>query len=329
MRQLTRAERERWREMVASVEPFQSPLLQPEYAEFLAQVRNDVEVGIVDFDSQQVGFFPFHRIGKTKAAPLGDSVSDLQAVLSVQEKPDLANWLNEFGIHQYEFDHWVARASRKHWFAWDTWYRIDLRCGESEYFKDLGLRSSLLAQTQRKQRKNEREIGEIAFSYSTEFSPEFIEQSLKWKLGDRHHFPSWAKKLIQVMSDEPTEFCRGILSTLSAGGNVISAHYGIVNRHSLVSWLPMTNPEFRKYSPGNVLMLELIKAAIQHNVQMIDLGRGENQSKQQLANSLSKMAIGAICQNPAKQLALRWKYQAKQFARRVIHARKNAKRNTK
>ena len=76
-------------------------------------------------------------------------------------------------------------------------------------------------------------------------------------------------------------------------------------------------------------MLELIKAAIQHNVQMLDLGRGENQSKQQLANSLSKMAIGAICQNPAKQLALRWKYQAKQFARRVIHARKNAKRNTK
>jgi len=58
-------------------------------------------------------------------------------------------------------------------------------------------------------------------------------------------------------------------------------------------WFPTFNDEYRKYSPGGVLLLHIAKELSKDNVEYIDLGKGEDTYKAKFSNDQIVLAEGS------------------------------------
>ena len=97
-------------------------------------------------------------------------------------------------------------------------------------------------------------------------------------------------------------------------------HFGVTSKTCLVSWLPCINPDpaFARYSPGGLLMYRLAETAADKGIRIIDLGRGENQTKIRLANDTIDMAIGSICTSGLSLGLIRMISRTKQGVKALI-----------
>ncbi len=73
-----------------------------------------------------------------------------------------------------------------------------------------------------------------------------------------------------------------MLACLWADGEPIAVQAALATRSVLALWFPAYRPDFARYSPGNVLRLELIQAAAERGIATIDMGKGFSPHKEQL-----------------------------------------------
>lgn len=291
-----------WRQIQSQNDLLQHPLLCFEYAETLARVRDDVEVAVLFADSKPVGYFPYHRFRNT-ALPLGDTISDYHAVVVANDTTwNPCRLIQQLNLKSFHFDH--LPTIQQEWKPFvhhtDPAYWVDLRDGLENYIKAKNVSSSMIKNIERKRRKLEREVGPIRFE-SVCHDIESLNQLVRWKQehlrrqGFRNPFDQdWVYKFTRALSNSNTPTFSGMMSALYAGKHLVAGQFGCRTSNILCSWLPSYSPEFAGYSPGNLLVLELIKFAAQAGVKHIDLGRGENQQKALLANQKIWLAIGGI-----------------------------------
>ncbi|MEM7452776.1 MAG: GNAT family N-acetyltransferase [Planctomycetota bacterium] len=335
MHEITADERAVWRKLAGRADPFESPLLHPEYVEALDAVRNDVRIGLVEKNEKLIGLLPFHLSEKNRGAPTGGEVSDLHAFLTTGASTDFRDWIRGFGLKRFDFDHLVGQVPDRYVFRRDPWFRINLTEGFSPYVGDLGQSSNILSQARRNRRRLEKSFGRVQLTWDS-YDPEILDSLKLWKSDelDARGYSNpfrlpWVHGLITGLMKEASKHCHGLLSCMHAGEEVISIHFGIANRKTLVSWLPCINPVFARYSPGNLLLLELAREASNRDLKMIDLGRGENQTKLRLANDVSTMAIGSVCSSPLNFGLLKMKHLMRRCGSRLIRSKmfnRNAQR---
>jgi CelD/BcsL family acetyltransferase involved in cellulose biosynthesis len=94
----------------------------------------------------------------------------------------------------------------------------------------------------------------------------------------------WKSALLHKLSTHQFSSCRSLLSTMSAGGQWIAMHFGIVGNGILQYWLPVYNPAYSKYAPGRLLIHHVIEASRAAAIHTIDRGEGDTSSKRELAN---------------------------------------------
>ena len=309
-----------WRTCVGAIDPSGSPLLSPEYCDQLDAVCNDVEIGVVKNNHTHVGLLPFHRRKNFIGRPLADHVTDAHAFLTLENNFDAADWIGEFKLARFDFDHLLGPIDARFVFEIDPCYRIDLSRGFEDYLFEAGNRSKLIRQAERKQRGLIRDFGSTRFEWRTD-PEETLGLLVDWKTDDLQRkgfqvpFTDWVCRLMENLAASDAIQCHGLLSGLYAGNEVAALHFGIASPTCLVSWMPCVNPKFDKYSPGSILYLELAKTAAQLGIQTIDLGRGENQTKVRLANDCTSMAIGSVCTSSFKLRALRGLFAGKRMLR--------------
>ena len=86
----------------------------------------------------------------------------------------------------------------------------------------------------------------------------------------------------------------GMLSVLYAGDAVVAAHFGLRSQTVLHWWFPTYDPRFARYSPGLVLLLNLIQQAHSLGLREIDLGKGYERYKGSFANAHVAIAEGSV-----------------------------------
>ena len=129
----------------------------------------------------------------------------------------------------------------------------------------------------------------------------------------------WVVNLIDELSRSDSVHCRGLLSVLFAGHQIAAMHFGIVNESTLVSWISCVNPKFARYLPSGILFLEIAKAAAKQKVRLIDLGCEQNRTKVRLANDVSSVATGAVCESRFNFQRLQLTSHAKHVVRSAIN----------
>ncbi|SEA35869.1 Acetyltransferase (GNAT) domain-containing protein [Acidovorax soli] len=99
---------------------------------------------------------------------------------------------------------------------------------------------------------------------------------------------------------------------LYCGDVLIAAHLGLLGGGRLHYWFPVYEPGHAKYSPGKVLLAEIMKRSEQLGIQVIDFGEGHADYKEAAASEtheLAKVVMAWGARGAASMLPLRWEWR--------------------
>ena len=231
---LNREDRAVWQSLRADIPAFASPLLGPDFAQAVGEVRRDAAVAVFRRDGKAVGFLAHHRRPNGLARPIGSPFSDYHALIA---GPDLdgAEALRLAGLKEYRFaalidphgafaagaagkdeGHSIVMAAPTNPIAAQAGvdYLEVLRAGSPKRFKNV----------RRLDHKLDREAGPLALR-APDRDPATFDTMLGWK---REQFvrtglhdvfaPVWTRRLMRALFERREGPFQGLMITMTAGG---------------------------------------------------------------------------------------------------------------
>ncbi|HDR15777.1 MAG TPA: GNAT family N-acetyltransferase [Desulfobacteraceae bacterium] len=294
----------RWSDIQRADQALASPYFRPEFTQTVAAVRDDVLVGLMQAGGEVVGFFPFQRGRGGSSRPVGLALSDYHGVIAA---PD-AQWtatalLRGCGLTRWEFDHlpaWQRQFAGWHDAVSDSpIIEVEQGMDAFESSRDKSGRKQL-REAKRKKEKLAEQIGPLTFTLHTT-NRDLLRQMMTWKseqcrrTGTVDFFAlDWCRQLIERIHSVRTPEFGGLLACLHAGDTLAALHFAMYSRRVWHSWFPAYNHELEEYSPGFILLLEMIQAASNQKIQYIDLGKGISLYKKRVMTGGIPVAEGCL-----------------------------------
>ncbi len=293
-----------WRRLQSLSPQLDNAFLAPEFTQAVGSSSIHAYVGVVHDRGRPVAFLPFERGHLGIGRSIGYGVCDAQALICTSDFDVDPSWLlRACGIGILQFDNLVFRMDRL-----ARWSRgqfpshvMDLRQGYDAYLEDGGRRHRHLYRSlMQKRRKLVREHGELEFIFSSA-DHGALTTLMQWKseqyerTGRCDRFSrKWVRDLVGRLEDLREPGCQGVLSTLSTGGRLVAAHFGIRTQTRLSGWFPAYDVSFSQYSPGLQLFLLMAESASAHGVELIDLGKGDESYKAEIGSWTYPVACGRV-----------------------------------
>lgn len=321
--QLTDLQWSVWERLLENNPTITSPYFHPKFTQAVAAVRRDIEVGIIEDNGQPILFFPFQRCRFHIGVPVGGRLSDFHGVIAASN----AHWsvdelLAGCRLRAWDFTH--LPTTQKQFVSPTSPIAessfIDLSNGYEHYRNERHLaKSRTFKHMLQMSRKIEREVGPLKFEWHSP-SAQNLHQLINWKsqqyrrTGFVDIFSStWIRQLLEKIHKTQEKNFRGSLATLSIGDQPIAYHFGMQCQQVLHSWFPVYNTQFHKYSPGLLLLLNIIQSCEQYDCMQIDLGDGAKRFKLSLRNRTLPITSGSIeSGNLTRTIRQSWK-QAQQW----------------
>jgi CelD/BcsL family acetyltransferase involved in cellulose biosynthesis len=302
-----------------------SPYFCPEFTQAIAALRSDVFVGLLEDHGQVAGFFPFQRGRGGAARPVGLGLSDYHGVIANSDY----NWTAEellrgCGLNRWEFDHLPAKQQQ---FA--PWFSavadspiIETAQGMAafEASRDKAGRKQL-REARRKQEKLANEVGSLTFTLHAP-DRELLQQLMVWKsaqcqkTGTVDYFAlDWCRRLIETIHAAQTPNFGGLLCCLHAGETLAAVHFAMYSHQVWHSWFPSYNLELEEYSPGFILLLEMIQAAVDRKITHIDLGKGFSMYKKRVMTGRIPVMEGCLTLPSFANRLRDWRQMAEEWGR--------------
>jgi CelD/BcsL family acetyltransferase involved in cellulose biosynthesis len=317
----------RWSELQRSAPTLSSPFFRPEFTAIVADVREDVHVGVLEREGEAVGFFPFQRSRFGLGSPVGSMLSDYHgAIVDGGVRWDARELVDACGLKTWEFDHLIA--SQEPFAPFHRVHRsspvMDLACGFEAYLggrETAGVRE--ISAVARKRRKLEREHGEVRFAQHVA-DGSALDTLMRWKsdqyqrTGAADHLAEgWVREVLRLAHLRQTPTFAGMLSALYVEDRLVAAHFGVRSRSVWHYWYPAYDPQYGAYSPGLVLLLDMARSAPSLGIRTIDLGKGDARYKRALASGSVAVAEGAVVRPSVAAGAWRLRRLARALARRT------------
>ncbi len=316
---------EAWSQIQRANSELASPYFRPEFTQVVASVRDDVEVAVLEEHGEMIGFFPFQRLRRGIAQPVGGRMSNFQAIIIRQGIAwDPVELLKKCRLKAWHFDHLLGSQEELRPFCQvveDSPY-IDLSGGYEAYLTRLGQNiENPFPRLTYYARKMSRDIGPLRFEFGTSDQHVF-DTLLEWKsqqyqrtgATDRFAF-AWSRAVLERIWRLRGEAFAGALCALYAGDRLVAAHFGMRSYGVMHYWYPTYDTDFGKLSPGVIRDLELIKAAASQGIWRIDLGKGINLHKERFMSAAIQVAVGSVDLRPVMRMVQRQWHRAYQWAR--------------
>ena len=302
---LPREEIAHWAALQHADPALASPYFSPHFALAVAQVRENVFVGLIENGSETVGFFPFQRHGQGVGKPVGWPLSDYHGVVAGPGTScEALPLIRACGLSVFDFDHLLASQqgfAPFHLSVEGSPY-LDLSQGYDRYIEARSRDGTKVvnARMASKWRKMEREFGTLHFQAHVP-DGEAMDKLRAWKSAQYRRTKaldlfafSWPVRLLERL-----QYCQeadfgGMLSTLHAGDTLVAVHLGLRSKSVWHYWFPAYHVDFGKYSPGYYLILQMAQTANDLGLTTIDLGKGSLDYKQRLASGTVDVASGYV-----------------------------------
>jgi hypothetical protein len=178
---------------------------------------------------------------------------------------------------------------------------------------------NLLPDSRRRRKKVERDLGPLRFIFDDPRDQPF-KACMRWKsaqwrrTGSIDHFATDPRN-VQLFRELKR---RGLLavSTLSAGETLLSVHIGAVADHRLYWWVPAYDARLARYSPGRLLLQDLLAESFARNHVRFEFLLGDEEYKWRYATHT--LEVGPLGK-PSLNLFLR--YEARTLIRTVLERR--------
>jgi len=296
--QLTREDRARW---IAALEaaPFTSPLLHPDFAMLVATARADVRILIAADTSQRKAFLPIHKRPFGLARPIGSVFSDYHAMISESGcmlRPQAL--LFGAGLRGYRHFSMVAEPANDNG-GRQSGIFADCAFGDTASLLQTN-KPSRAKQLRRLDRKLERDVGDIRFSFDDP-DPDAFDALLRWKSEQfaatgRHNVlnVAWARKMLDHLRLRDAGDIKNRLVTLRAGEQLVSAEFGPSWNGIFHPWIAAYDADYAAYSPGHLLVQRLLAGMKDVGLHRYDLGPADAAYKSEFANGEIGLSEGCI-----------------------------------
>jgi CelD/BcsL family acetyltransferase involved in cellulose biosynthesis len=297
---------ETWRAFARLHPDTRSAYLGPDYARICAMAGPDARRGrvlVIREGGEAAGFLSY-REGRFGACAIGAPFTDYQALVA---RPGLAldrrALLRGMGVGRLDF---AGVPDSQSLFApyfreTDISLTVTLADGYAAYEKERrAAGTEVLQDCARKRRKMEREIGEVVFDAQPR-NLAALDLLLDWKSRQFRASgqpdvlaPVWPRALLGRLVESENPNCRAEIFTLSVGGRIISIHLALRGEIGLHAWIIAYDEAFHRYSPGAVLIHEILKWLPQAGLTELDFGPNTYPFKHRMANGRRGVGIGYL-----------------------------------
>lgn len=296
-------ERASWRAAQRQDLSLASPFLSPEFALAVDRTRDDSRVAVVEGVLDTPAFLAF-SVDQGVGGPIGATICDAQALVAHELTAwDVPALVRAAGMESWRFDHLVATqpAFVPFHHARHASPVADLSAGYDAYLDAVRTGSKdVLAQAARRRRKLGREVGDVVFEWHDP-DASVIDTLFEWKsaqyratgVWDRFDQP-WIVDVVRALAATTSEGLTGTVATLRAGDELVAVHLGLLGPDRLAWWFPTYDPQYAAYSPGLVLLLDLVAESAARGLDLVDLGRGEHHYKLRVATGSYDVAEGIV-----------------------------------
>lgn len=301
-----------WRAVQARDPRLASPFLSAAFAQAVADIWPDTRVAVIEQGGQR-GYLPLHLRRRRTGAALGLGFSDVQGLVAPPEmQVDLGDVLKGCGLGLFEFDHLEAGqvrhlAGSPSRLSTASSPAIDLTSGFEAWFASIES-GSFRRNLARRRRNLVHDHGPLTAEWVRDHGA--LEQVMSWKsaqyqrtgrrdrLADRR-----TRELLHRILDCTEAEMSGALTVLKAGDTFIAGHLGLASGRTLASWMPAYDRSFARYGPGLLLLIELARSCVERGLPVVDLGKGDEDYKQQLSNSCTDLLVGTVATSTWRQAA--------------------------
>jgi len=292
-----------------------SPFLSPFWVQACAAVAGPdqacARVARLHEGGETVGFFPVRVRGGT-AGPVGAPMCDYQGVVGAPDLDvDPRRLLAALRVGRLDFPSLLAdqRAFAGGVRGVAQSQVIDLTDGYNAYAAARrAAGTDILQDTAKKRRNLEREQGAAVFTVSR--SGGDFETMIAWKRaqyrasGQTDIFQvGWTEALLRSLFERNAPDFGGEFFTLHVDGKLAAAHFALRQGDVLHAWFIAHDEAFARYSPGVILINDILKWAPAQGVRELDLGPGDYRFKHSLANVKRDVAHGYVGRPSAAALA--------------------------
>ena len=142
-----------------------APIFHPEYVACVDRVRDDVRVGLIFDDAQElVGIFPYQGNRNCLAEPVGGAINDYHGVIGAGNlKLTQEEIVRLTGASKFQFHAWLDpdESMERYVYGPDQAYVADLSAGAEPFIKEISNQSVAVKRHGQKSRKMMREIGSL------------------------------------------------------------------------------------------------------------------------------------------------------------------------
>ena len=285
-----------WRRLLSTDPAFDSPLLTPEFAETVSKIRDDAFIAIVEAAGSVRAVLAVHVRPGGLARPLGAPFSDYSGpIIDPSSDISLHTILRLVGIAAYQsaacivpgiVDGDLNTAASEgddisHVIRSETDPSADLletqRARHSKRFKNF----------RRLSHQFEREVGPIRIEWGKPDRPT-IEHLLDLKGRQFRQSglvdlttASQARRFLDAISDSEHAFLVGVWTE----DRLVSAHFGIRIGNRFHPWIAAYQPEWSAYSPGNLLLMNVLQHWNAIGLECYDLAAGHDHYKKYFSNA--------------------------------------------
>lgn len=322
-----------WAQLNASVPALASPFLSAQYAQAVQAAGQDARVCVISRGGKPVAFLPYQLPDRItallrSAEPAGAEMTDYFGLVA---EPGLRiapgqllalarlNYLNFSHLDASQLAYGLAGEQPR------TGLRVRLdRHAEAPLQVLLADNRKYRNDSDRRARQLVKEVGPIEFVFDVQEGRAAVlaelvahkrAQYARTGAFDALAAP-WRQRLLEQLLAVRAPGCRSVLSTLSAGGEWVAKHYGLLGNGQLQYWLPVYNPAMSKYAPGRLLIHSIIEASGAEGIDVIDRGEGDTPSKREIANEEHQFLrgvwqTGTLAGQAARALqSLKWRLAA-------------------
>ena len=293
-----------WREFLELTPAFASPLMGPEFARLVGEVRADAHVAVFRRDGAPVGFLAHHRRPGGLGRPAGAPWSDRHALITAPS-PGFG-WREALAAARLRAFRFTALADPHGVFdgaalgAGEAAYAVAppdageaywerLRAGSPKRFKNI----------RRLEHKLDREEGPLELIVG-DTSKDALQLLFQWKrdqfrrtgLHDVLH-PEWSRAMMETLHGRADPELGGLLVTLRARGRVIAAHFGARSGALFHPWLAAYDPDWAHASPGLVFLSMAVRAMPDAGLERYELSGGSAHYKVVFADREELLVDGA------------------------------------
>ena len=292
-----------WRSHQAADENLRGPFFSPEYIRVAASARPEVTVAVLETPGQAPAFLPLHRDGSI-ARPVGLRASDFSGVIAAPGytwSPESV--IRSCGLSGWDFTNIVTsdQTMQPHFRAFADSPFADLSEGYEAFARDRSTSGSdLVKSVAQKARKMEREVAPMRFEAHV-LDRRALTLLYEWKAAQRARTNTidvlstpWMREMVERMLEDNTDTFGGLLSVLYAGDQVAAAHFGMRSETVWHYWFAAYNHELQRYSPGLIILLEMLKAAPTLGIRTLTLGQGDEAYKLRFATGSTQLASGSV-----------------------------------